>query len=252
MAAANNIQIESNLYELLEYLHEIGAAENVSNTKKSFTGFRTDTSAWPYLTINKGSGISEEEIAALPGLVSDENYPSLLILGDGYSGFDDELAKAGFRKISFWSNMYLDISPAIDAQGKNVEVREVLPADIDAWISVVTAVLFPTKALDKSIFVAAYEGSRVKMFGAFLEGRLVGTLMVFLGTLPGLYMVAVDKEYRKKGIATNLVAYTIDYLRSKGYDILVLHSTVDGYSFYKSMGFNETGKMNLYYFINKR
>lgn len=252
MAAVNNIQIESNLYELLDYLHEIGVAENVSNTKNSFTGFRTNTSAWPYLTVNKKSDISKEEIAALPGLVSNEDYPSLLIFGNDCSGFDDELAKAGFRKISFWSNMYLDISRAIDVQGQNVEVRDVLPVEIDAWVNVVTHVLFPNKALDKSIFVSAYGNGRVKMFGAFIEGKLVGTLMVFLGTLPGLYMVAVDKEYRKRGIATMLVTYTTDFLRSKGYDTLVLHSTVDGYSFYKSMGFNETGKMNLYYFINKR
>jgi GNAT superfamily N-acetyltransferase len=246
----NSTQIESNLYELLDYLHEIGVADKLSSDKHNFEGFRTNESAWPYLTVCKS--FSKEEVTILTGLVSNESYPSLLILGDDCLGVDEDLTEAGFRKISFWANMFLEIRQTMYVQDQDISVREVMPVEIDAWLDVVTKVLFANKTLDKNIFVSAYRNGRVRMFGAFMGTKLVGTVMLFLGTLPGLYMVAVDKEYRKRGIATMLVGHTSDFLNKEGYDMLVLHSTAEGYSFYKSMGFNDVGKMNLYYFLNKR
>lgn len=248
----NSFLIESNLYELLQYLCNVGIADCKYYNDGKLTGVSSGTSAWPHLTVNKNNDIEIADIAQLPGLIQNENYPPLLLLGNGCEDFDDVLTNKGFRKISYWTNMYLDMSLTDYTLRNEVEIRELLPGDIDSWINVVTEVLFTGKSLDKQIFIKGQENGRMKIFCAYIDTIPVGTLMVFFGKYPGIYMVAVDKHYRKKGVASELIGHTVAYLKQKGYDTLVLHSTVEGYPFYKSLGFEETGKINLHYYINKR
>ncbi len=250
MVGIDNSKIELNLIELLRYLCDIGVADSVQTQNEKITAFTSASSAWPHLAISQND-VTANDIAELPELVKGQLFPPLLLIGDAVVGMDDFLADAGFRKISFWKNMYLNLDNFKYTSTQTVSVREISTEEIDEWLIVAATVLFTGKLLDKNIFTIGREKGLLKMFGAYSGLQLVGTLMVFLGDMPGVYMVAVNKEYRKRGIASELMAYTANHLQQRGYEAVVLHSTIEGYRFYQNLGFEETGKIDLYYYINK-
>jgi len=64
-------------------------------------------------------------------------------------------------------------------------------------------------------------------FGAFVDGRLIGTITTatYSGALAWIGMVLVDPEYRKQGIGTELLKKTIELLDSEHIGTMKLDAT---------------------------
>ncbi len=60
------------------------------------------------------------------------------------------------------------------------------------------------------------------------------------GTIGEVLNVYTCKEYRRQGIARQLMEMLIDYAKACKLDFLELKATSDGYPLYKKLGFNET------------
>lgn len=95
-------------------------------------------------------------------------------------------------------------------------------------------------------------------FVAEVEGRVVGSAscQLFAGLYPlvlsqqyrhdgYIWGVYVEPPYRNRGIAKQLTAQTVDYLRSLGCDRAVLNASPSGKPVYVSLGFTESNAMVL-------
>jgi GNAT superfamily N-acetyltransferase len=80
-------------------------------------------------------------------------------------------------------------------------------------------------------------------FAAWLDGRLVGTVTTttYGRELAWIGMVLVAPEYRRHGIATQLMSAGIDYLRSAGIATVKLDATPSGRPIYEALGFVSEG-----------
>ena len=70
---------------------------------------------------------------------------------------------------------------------------------------------------------------------AVVEGKVVGMIETY-GT-NRISLLFVDSEHQRKGIATAMMNKIADELKMKGYDTIVLNSSLHGLAFYKRFGF---------------
>lgn len=67
----------------------------------------------------------------------------------------------------------------------------------------------------------------------------------FAGRLPYLLNVYTEAEYRKRGLARQLVTQAIDYCRDNGYPKIRLHASIYGRPLYEQLGFVDNNEMQL-------
>ena len=89
---------------------------------------------------------------------------------------------------------------------------------------------------DSEIVIVAYLSNKVVGFAALVNDSVAENF----NESPFLDFLFVEEEYRKRGIATKLVNYIVDYAKEK-YDTIYL-VTVSHESFYKKLGFEVIGK----------
>jgi GNAT superfamily N-acetyltransferase len=80
-------------------------------------------------------------------------------------------------------------------------------------------------------------------FGAFLEGRLIGTITtVAYGTeLAWIGMMLVDPDCRRQGLGTRLMKMALEHLQRIGVAAIKLDATPAGRPLYESLGFRPEG-----------
>jgi [ribosomal protein S18]-alanine N-acetyltransferase len=104
----------------------------------------------------------------------------------------------------------------------------------------------PWKELD-----TIFENPANRVYGAFIEGEGVG--FVAISTIQDeseILMCAVDPQYHKKGIATDLVKHILQDLKTLG--VVAAFLEVDTYNLaaqglYKKFGFETVGQRKQYY-----
>ena len=67
----------------------------------------------------------------------------------------------------------------------------------------------------------------------------------FAGRLPYLLNVYTEPEYRKRGLARQLVTQVIDYCREHQYPKIRLHASIYGRPLYEQLGFVDNNEMQL-------
>lgn len=85
--------------------------------------------------------------------------------------------------------------------------------------------------------------------GGYLDGKIVGTCTLSLGTEVGaLYCIATDPDYRRRGVATALTREALRLTRGSGRRIVTLQSEDAGVPVYSKIGFQEVARYRLYAF----
>ena len=81
----------------------------------------------------------------------------------------------------------------------------------------------------------------IEYYGSYHDDRLVAVIELFPDTPhnAGVYNVCTLAEYRGMGIATNLMKWCLQHLKSKGYKTASLQAADDGLNIYKRLGFKE-------------
>lgn len=70
---------------------------------------------------------------------------------------------------------------------------------------------------------------------ALVDGKVVGMLETY-GT-NRIYLLFVDSEYQRKGIATAMMNKIANELKVRGFDKIIINSSPYGLAFYEHFGF---------------
>jgi predicted GNAT family N-acyltransferase len=75
------------------------------------------------------------------------------------------------------------------------------------------------------------------------EGRIVGTVRFRpVGDQAKIERIAVKKEYRRKGIGTDLVRYALEQIEKERLKNVYLHAQTTAEDFYRKLGFQPVGE----------
>lgn len=69
--------------------------------------------------------------------------------------------------------------------------------------------------------------------------------MIGSGPRGNILNVYTEVEFRRQGLASELVRAALDWCRSNGVDVIVLHASADGRRLYESLGFAGTNEMRI-------
>ena len=119
---------------------------------------------------------------------------------------------------------------------EHIVIQQMQPADIPDGMRFKTAAGWNQTEADWKLYLDA---SPDGCFAAVFEGRIVGTVttLVYDTTFAWIGMMLVDPEYRRRGIATSLMRYAMDYLSE--IETIKLDATPAGKKVYDRLGFRE-------------
>ncbi len=122
----------------------------------------------------------------------------------------------------------------------DLEIKKVEScADLLIWSSVVAKVF---KMADAEYICRMCRGDltipEVSYYYGMAQGKPVGAIQTVKGSSAcGIYWVAVDENFRRRGYGHDLMAAAINGVLVKGCDRFVLCSSQKGYPLYQSLGF---------------
>jgi GNAT superfamily N-acetyltransferase len=111
------------------------------------------------------------------------------------------------------------------------------------WAAVVAENLFEaprdTAGAEFARIVSAVQGPRVFASGLYVSGAPVSTCFAYIDSsgVGGIYFVATEKAYRRKGYGAATVSAVLEELAARGVDLCILHATALGEPVYQSLGF---------------
>jgi predicted acetyltransferase len=140
------------------------------------------------------------------------------------------------------------------------EIRRLTEADLDALVTITNGAYPPFAANTPEQRGTELERHRANLadpelgyFGAFREGRLAGSMLLWDFTMNvygaqvlagGVGMVAVDLFHKKQHVAKDLISFYLEHYRQRGAPFALLHPFRP--DFYKRMGFGYGVKANEY------
>lgn len=249
----DNNKISENLYAL--YRATSGIA-NINICKiGSHEYVRNLNSAWPNMIFNTNleKSITNDELQALAEEIKKNDLPKTLLLDERIITNDNLicLKQIGFMPVTQWINMTLPIFVNPDkGLAKEFEIKVIDSENsfrLSEWVAIVKQVLFPKEKLDADIFKFGIDNNIFKLFIGYYNEIPVATTLLYLGENAGIYMVATLQEFRKKGLAKAILNEVHSFASNLGYKNTILHSTNMGVKLYQSLGYEQKGKMILFY-----
>ncbi len=94
------------------------------------------------------------------------------------------------------------------------------------------------------------EGSPLRYYAGFLDGKLVSTSMLVLDeNFASINCVSTIPEARNRGIAKAVTMAAVEDAISRAYDTVVLQATPSGKNVYRQLGFQEYCKFGIYMWL---
>ena len=93
--------------------------------------------------------------------------------------------------------------------------------------------------IENAAFKGLFETGEQKMFGAVMNGTLIGVAAI--GPTYHVSLFFVDSQYHRKGVASALFDRLVSYLKSQNAEAATLNSTPYAVPFYQKVGFAVTG-----------
>ncbi len=138
-------------------------------------------------------------------------------------------------------------------QAITIELRRLTLGDLNA-IEEIERRSYPTP-WSRSMFASELAKPSSVCLGAFDEDRLVGYLIISRYVDAWHVMnVAVDPEYRRRGVATSLIERLFDVTAGdsqRGYTLEVRVSNTEAIRLYERLGFRSRGVRRAYYTDNR-
>jgi len=136
---------------------------------------------------------------------------------------------------------------------KRVENEE----EFAQWVGIINKDLFGYEVLSYDQFHDMYDLDDTYFYLAYHENIAVAACMTIVGAnVADVDMVATKKDYRKKGIASELLITAMIELKDMGIDVASLRAKPEGINLYKRLGYKEYAKRKLmicdYEQVNKK
>lgn len=158
----------------------------------------------------------------------------------------DILSKKGFKLDTTGSYMVMDLfqSNLKLKQPKNVKMKKVNNLeDLAQWIMIINNDLFGSEIVSYDQFHDIYLMDNTNFYIALYDNVPAAACMTITDkTIADLDMVATRKEYRKRGLATEIINKALIDLKEYGIKTVSLRAEPDGINLYKKIGFKECGE----------
>lgn len=215
--------------------------------KNNLSFLSSDSSVWPNVAYNINSSVDNFFFKTLSNT---NNFRTSTVIITGHT--DDKLRlfqENGFLLIDRWIGMAID-DWKNDEEGENsseIVCENVAKEELDEWLSIASTNLFQGKPLDRNIFEFLIKAGN-QLISLKKNGRIIGTSMIFNDDFgsAGIYMFSMNKEERGKGYGKQLLNFTLNTIFRAGKKNVVLQATRMGVFLYKSAGFIENSKIDLF------
>lgn len=142
------------------------------------------------------------------------------------------------------AGMYLeleDLQPrTFEAKIRRVEVGEMVRAFADVIVSVGGDPRMYEMIYKDIPLPLIQEGAPFELYLLFVEDKpATSGIVVFHANVAGIYYVATDPRFRRRGLATTMMRYLLARARAKGYHIATLQASEKGKSLYEHLGFTQ-------------
>jgi hypothetical protein len=240
----DNNKITANLFELYKAIAKISATHE--GTIGEFEYVHNFNSAWPNMIFNSSLDytITNTTVKKFKDEIKKNDLPKTLVVDESIVTNDvlHLLRQIGFMPVTQWTNMTAPIFVNPDKKiSKELDIKVIGSNDstrLSEWVSIVKQVLFPKENLDADIFKFGIDNNIFKLFIGYYDKIPAVTSLLYLSTL---------QEFRKKGLAKTMLNEVHSFASTVGYKNTILHSTNYGLKLYQSLGYEERGKMILFY-----
>lgn len=240
-----------NSQNLYSFYRRTSASSNDISLKKNgrYEFVINVESVWPNCIFNISAHETEENfIAELNQDIKLYNRKPIVITDDN-SRVNIILRKNGYLPVDFWVGMY--IIPIETRKEKILPLGEIgfvnTKEDLTEWLELVSDELFSGSSLSVDIFNYLLILD-CKLLYIRQDGKLIATAMIYHDEydIDGIYMVCVSRNYRGKGYGKLIMNNILQFLYERKSRLCILQSTRLGISMYKSTGFINSNRYNLF------
>jgi ribosomal protein S18 acetylase RimI-like enzyme len=249
--------IESNNNNLLAYIAEKAKLTVVQ--KENVKWVLSTPFKWPNFIFDTKLPAAnlEEFVNETVQHIEQKQAPSLWMISaeNLNSDFISLLDNNSLRLSMQWTGMMCDLSKFQNPD--NIEPFKIIQvnglAQLQDWLSIINQTLFNSaNSLDFDLFKLFLNDNNIKLYTGYYNNIPVATSLMFLHTgVAGLYMISTLPEYRKKGLGTLITTYPMLDAKAMGLKTSVLYATSMGKNMYKTIGFEEHEKMNIFWKVGK-
>ena len=232
------------LYSLISSLFVENKLDNAF-----FSVIKTPKSIWPNVIYDLSC--SEDELDTVLSSIEDNpNLPSILMMNPikHSEGFVDAIDKLGYKK-GGWYAMSMSLNKKIiidEVDGFNI-IKVENGEQLNDWLTIVEKELMREKRLNKSAFENLLLHETTTFYLGEYNGKPVSTCFTFVkNSEVGVYLVATDSNFRKRGFGKLITQYSIKEAREKNCQLAILQATEIGKGIYESIGFKNEGKIYVY------
>lgn len=210
---------------------------------------RTEKYIWPNLIFDINS-YEYHTFNDINQKIIEKEIPPFILINCIHSGhWEDLLIKNKYRLILDWTIMYLEVekikySHVTNNFNNEISIKlisEREKKEIDAFTNIVQKNLNNNNPIPDDLFYNLSKSNNFKLLLAYKDNNPCGTLLLYYtDNICGIYMVAVNKEFRKQGIASRLLRKAIELVKETEIKTIILQSTNEGLPLYKKHGFINT------------
>jgi len=232
--------IKQNLFSF----YRIGIKERSRNDYKmldySYAGERWPTRVW----IKNKEVYDEEE---LERFFSDDFFKGKNIswfLENCSTGnqIRDFVIKKGYTFLYESAGMIKDCQDFIFSPYADLSAEKVITEyKLEIFKEIVSKGLFERNPgeISESIFMNLFKNKNIELYLLSEKNNYIGTGGIFLDSSKsgGIYMICIDKDFRKRGYGKYITSLCMNRIRDLGYRYCVLNATLLGEPIYKELGF---------------
>jgi ribosomal protein S18 acetylase RimI-like enzyme len=248
-------EIDFNIHNLFSLYNLIGQNVNdaiLINTDL-FSIISSNESIWPNIVFNLNINFDGKEFNEKYFHLLNKENKNHLIICDNNAREKDNLKELGYIHVDSWIGMHRELDSLIEEihfspEGENIIIANENLKYLDQWVSIVSKEIFNGEPLSINLFKNLVNTGKCSLIGFLKNDTIIGSAMIYYDEngFAGIYMVAVDKGFRRLGIGLNILEFTLSYLKDKKANKVFLQSTKPGYPLYKKLGFEKDNIYNLY------
>lgn len=249
-------EIQNNLYAFYD---QVARCQGIYGEKEEdWSVIKNHLDIWPGIIYRVSADLPNHKTSPkLFEKVHSGVYPPVLIATDqNIAQMDPFLRAHGFYPFMAWKGMAREYSNQMQVPElpENVEVVGLeKPQDREQWVKIVSTELIAPTLFDQALTESLRERPGVELYLLKLDGQGVCTLMAYdSGHSTGLYMIATDRNFQRKGLGHLLVQQIVWKVSRQSKNPVILHATQKGEGLYAKSGFLPYSQFFLYRYLNPR
>lgn len=247
-------EIRHNLYAFYD---QVAQCKGIyAESQDSWAVIRNHPGIWPRIIYRVSADLFQNEQShELIEKMQSGHYPEVLIATDeNIAQMDPFLRAQGFYPFMAWKGMAREYTGEMQASElpDNMQIVTLdLPQDREQWASIVSNELIAPTLFDKALIESLRERPGIELYLLKYNGQGVSTLLAYdSGDSTGLYLIATDRNFQRKGLGHLLVQQIVRKVSQQSKKPVILHATQKGEGLYAKSGFQPCSQFFLYRYLN--